>query len=132
MKIRPLQKADINHVIALLVKSFSDRYDQPTSSNTISDPNAFTLVVEIDNKIAGVASLYIIQKLSRKIGLIEDVAIEESQRGKGIGKLLVEELIKISAEHNCDKTILNTSEENVAFYEKIGFERKEIQMIIYH
>ena len=84
----------------------------------------------MENKIVGVASLYLIQKLSRKLGLIEDVAILEGQRGKGIGKLLVEKLIEISAEHNCDKTVLNTAEENVAFYKKIGFERKEIQMII--
>ena len=46
------------------------------------------------------------------------------------GKKLVEKLIGIASEKSCDKTVLNSSEKNSEFYEKIGFEKNEIQMII--
>ncbi len=88
-------------------------------------------MVSVDNDtITGVASLHIIQKLTRTLGLIEDVAVNENYRGKGIGKKLVEKLIEIASEKGCDKTVLNSSEKNSEFYEKIGFEKNEIQMII--
>ena len=88
-------------------------------------------MVSVDNnKITGVASLYIINKLTRNLGLIEDVAVHEDYRGKGIGKRLVEELVEVAVEKKCDKTVLNTSEQNVEFYNKIGFQKNEIQMII--
>jgi glucosamine-phosphate N-acetyltransferase len=60
------------------------------------------------------------------MGLIEDVAVNDDYRGKGIGKKLIE----IAIEKNCDKTVLNYSEQNLAFYTKIGFIKNEIQMII--
>jgi phosphinothricin acetyltransferase len=62
--------------------------------------------------------------------LIEDVAVNKDHRGKGIGKSLVEKLIEIAKQKNCDKIVLNTSEKNSKFYEKIGFEKNEIQMVI--
>jgi ribosomal protein S18 acetylase RimI-like enzyme len=62
--------------------------------------------------------------------LIEDVAVNKDHRGKGIGKSLVEKLIEIGKQKKCDKIVLNTSEKNSKFYEKIGFEKNEIQMVI--
>jgi ribosomal protein S18 acetylase RimI-like enzyme len=88
------------------------------------------MVVYEGNTIIGVASIHIIYKLSRTLGLIEDVAVNKDHRGKGIGKSLVEKLIEIGKQKNCDKIVLNTSEKNSKFYEKIGFEKNEIQMVI--
>ena len=79
------------------------------------------MVAELDRLIIGVASLYVIEKLTRKMGLIEDVAVDPNQRGNGIGKKLIESLIEQSKEKGCDKTILSSSEKNIPFYEKIGF-----------
>ena len=83
-----------------------------------------------ESTIIGVASIHIIYKLTRTLGLIEDVAVNKDHRGKGIGKSLVEKLIEIGKQKNCDKIVLNTSEKNSKFYEKIGFEKNEIQMVI--
>jgi len=49
---------------------------------------------------------------------------------KVLAKKLVEKLIGIASEKSCDKTVLNSSEKNSEFYQKIGFEKNEIQMII--
>jgi|TARA_B110000977_G_scaffold65252_1_gene88902 phosphinothricin acetyltransferase len=130
MKIRELAKSDYNQVIELWTKSLSNKFDNEINTDHVSDPSSITLVSVDNNTITGVASLYIIKKLTRTLGLIEDVAVNENYRGKGIGKKLVEKLIGIATEKKCDKTVLNSSEQNSEFYKKIGFEINEIQMII--
>ena len=130
MKIRELAKSDYNQVIELWTKSLSNKFDNEINTDHVSDPSSITLVSVDNNTITGVASLYIIKKLTRTLGLIEDVAVNENYRGKGIGKKLVEKLIGIAVDKKCDKTVLNSSEQNSDFYKKIGFEINEIQMII--
>ena len=130
MKIRELAYTDYNQVIEIWKKSFSNNFDKEINATYLSDPSSVTLVSVDNDTITGVASLHIIKKLTRTLGLIEDVAVNENYRGKGIGKKLVEKLIGIASEKGCDKTVLNSSEKNSEFYEKIGFEKNEIQMII--
>ncbi|MDG1344213.1 MAG: GNAT family N-acetyltransferase [Flavobacteriaceae bacterium] len=130
MKIRQLVYTDYNQVIEIWKKSFSNNFDKNINTTYLSDPSSVTLVSIDNDTITGVASLHIIKKLTRTLGLIEDVAVNENYRGKGIGKKLVEKLIGIASEKGCDKTVLNSSEKNSEFYEKIGFEKNEIQMII--
>tara|TARA_B100001063_G_scaffold31410_1_gene24422 strand:+ start:592 stop:990 length:399 start_codon:yes stop_codon:yes gene_type:complete len=130
MKIRELAYTDYNQVIEIWKKSFSNNFDKEINTTYLSDPSSVTLVSVDNDTITGVASLHIIKKLTRTLGLIEDVAVNENYRGKGIGKKLVEKLIGIASEKGCDKTVLNSSEKNSEFYEKIGFEKNEIQMII--
>ena len=130
MKIRNLKSDDIDVVINLLINSFSSRYNRPPFVENISDPKSITIVAELDDTIIGVASLYIIQKLTRKMGLIEDVAVEYEKRGQGVGKLLIKNLIKKANLQGCNKIILHSSQDNVSFYEKIGFKVNEKQMIL--
>jgi len=130
MKIRELAYTDYNQVIEIWKKSFSNNFDKNINTTYLSDPSSVTLVSVDNYTITGVASLHIIKKLTRTLGLIEDVAVNENYRGKGIVKKLVEKLIEIASEKGCDKTVLNSSEKNSEFYEKIGFEKNEIQMII--
>jgi len=130
MNIRKLEKNDINQVIEIWTNSFSRNFDKPINPNYLSDPNSITIVMSEQKIIIGVATLHIIKKLTRILGLIEDVAVNEDYRGLGIGKKLVKELIKIGNEKNCDKIVLSSSEKNSKFYEKIGFQKNELQMVI--
>ena len=130
MKIRELENADFRQVIEIWKKSFNNNFDKEINSTYLTDHSSITLVSVDSNTVTGVASLHIIKKLTRTLGLIEDVAVNENYRGKGIGKKLVEKLIGIASEKSCDKTVLNSSEKNSEFYQKIGFEKNDIQMII--
>ena len=130
MNIRKLEKNDINQVIEIWTNSFSINFDKPINPNYLSDPNSITIVIAEENIIIGVATLHIIKKLTRILGLIEDVAVNENYRGQGTGKKLLKELIKIGNEKNCDKIVLSSSEKNSKFYEKIGFQKNELQMVI--
>jgi len=130
MEIRKLKNNDIDQVIKIWTNSFSRNFDKPINPNYLSDPNSITIVISEENIITAVATLHIIKKLTRILGLIEDVAVNKNYRGLGIGKKLVKELIKIGNEKNCDKIVLSSSEKNSKFYEKIGFQKNELQMVI--
>jgi len=130
MKIRRLISSDIDQVINLLVSSFNSRYNNPPIIGTLSNPKSIFIVVEINNIIVGVASLYIIEKLTRKMGLIEDVAVDSNHRGKGIGIKLIQNLTSEAKNMGCDKIVLNSSKDNISFYEKSGFKVNEIQMVL--
>ena len=130
MKIRTLEPEDIKQVIDIWTNSFSRNFSKPVDSEYLSDPNSTTIVISVEEIIVGVASIHIIKKLTRILGIIEDVAVNKKYRGKGVGKKLVERLILIGKQKNCDKIVLSSSEENSKFYEKIGFKKKELQMVI--
>jgi len=130
MKIRTLEPEDIKQVIDIWTNSFSRNFSKPVNPDYLSDPNSTTIVISIEDIIVGVASIHIIKKLTRILGIIEDVAVNEKYRGKGVGKKLVERLILIGKQKNCDKIVLSSSDENSKFYEKIGFKKKELQMVI--
>jgi len=130
MKTRTLEPEDIKQVIDIWTNSFSRNFSKPVNPKYLSDPNSTTIVISIEDIIVGVASIHIIKKLTRILGIIEDVAVNKKYRGKGVGKKLVERLILIGKQKNCDKIVLSSSEENSKFYEKIGFKKKELQMVI--
>ena len=130
MKIRRLINSDIDQVTNLLVNSFSSRYNNPPIIGTLSNPKSIFIVVEINNIIVGVASLHIIEKLTRKMGLIEDVAVDSKHRGKGIGIKLIQNLTSEAKNMGCDKIVLSSSKDNISFYEKSGFKVNEVQMVL--
>ena len=55
------------------------------------------------------------------LSLLGLLAIEKSQRGKGIGSELVRHVIKVMREKDSNGIILNCSESTVPFYTKLGF-----------
>jgi GNAT superfamily N-acetyltransferase len=63
-------------------------------------------------------------------GLLEDVFVDESQRGSGIGSTLVREVISAAQEAGCYKLIATsrTSRPKVHdLYESLGFEKHGVE-----
>jgi len=63
-------------------------------------------------------------------GLLEDVYVDESQRGGGIGSTLVKEVIAAARELDCYKLIATsrTSRPKVhELYERLGFEKHGVE-----
>nr|3FB3_A Chain A, N-acetyltransferase [Trypanosoma brucei]3FB3_B Chain B, N-acetyltransferase [Trypanosoma brucei]3I3G_A Chain A, N-acetyltransferase [Trypanosoma brucei]3I3G_B Chain B, N-acetyltransferase [Trypanosoma brucei] len=82
-------------------------------------------------RIVGSASLMIQPKFTRggrAVGHIEDVVVDPSYRGAGLGKALIMDLCEISRSKGCYKVILDSSEKSLPFYEKLGFRAHERQM----
>lgn len=84
------------------------------------------------NKFVGSITILIEQKLIHnfgKVAHIEDVVVDESLRGYGMGKKLLE-IAKYECV-DCYKIILDCSDENTTFYEKCGYVRKGNEMALY-
>jgi GNAT superfamily N-acetyltransferase len=63
-------------------------------------------------------------------GLLEDVYVDESQRGKGLGTALVKEVVAAAREAGCYKLIATsrTSRPKVhELYERLGFEKHGVE-----
>jgi glucosamine-phosphate N-acetyltransferase len=91
----------------------------------------FVAVKNDDAGIIGSITLLIEQKFIHdggKSGHIEDVVTRKEYEGIGVGSALVSAALAFAREKNCYKVILDCSEKNVPFYEKIGFRRNEISM----
>ena len=130
IKISDFKEKDFSSVKNLLIAGFSKNFDNDINLNFINDQSNFGFVAVNNETIIGFASIHIIEKLNRRSCLIEDVVVDKNERGKGIGKLLIEHLINFSKSKSCDKIILNSKESNIPFYNKLGFVQNEIQMII--
>ena len=130
ISISKLDSSDVYEVKKLLIESFSINYKKKINLNALTDSKSVFIVAKDGQAIVGYASLHLLNKLNRKTGLIEDVAVNKKYRGLGIGKLIVNKLIELSKENNCDKIILNSNKEYLTFYKKIGFNKEGFQMVI--
>ena len=128
--IESLDKSHSTDVVKILIDSFSKNYDKKINESIFSSDEVDGIVALEKGNVLGYASIHYIKKITRKTGIIEDVVVKENQRGKGIGKLLVNNLIEKAKKNNCDKIILSSSEKNLKFYQKLGFQKNEFEMIM--
>ena len=128
--IKSLDKTHSSDVVKILIDSFSNNYDREINDSIFSSDEVEGIVALENEIVVGYASIHYLKKITRKSGIIEDVVVKENQRGKGIGKLLVKNLIEKAKQNNCDKIILSSSEKNLKFYQKLGFKKNEFEMIM--
>jgi len=139
---RPLQSDDyergFNELLGQLTVSdvSKSKFDQRFAEMQAAGDVYYVLVCEDKrtNKLAAAGTVVVEKKFLRAGGLcghIEDIVVDGNYRGKNLGIRLIEHLKAISIKVGCYKIILDCSEKNVAFYEKCGFKRKEVQMALY-
>lgn len=79
-------------------------------------------VAELDGQIVGIALYYI--KYSTWKGrciYLDDIVVTQNLRGKGIGKLLFDEVIKVAKDQNVGRLewqVLNWNDPAIRFYQK--------------
>jgi glucosamine-phosphate N-acetyltransferase len=86
------------------------------------------------NKIVASGCVLVESKFIRncgKVGHIEDIVVDNSQRGKNLGKRIIEQLTHVAQSAGCYKVILCCEDKNIGFYEKCGYEKKEVEMVHY-
>ena len=88
-------------------------------------PNAFFefYVAENEQHVVGVALFYYRYSTWKGRRLyLEDLIVTEKQRGKGIGKMLLDKLIEHAKKENCTGVVwqvLDWNEPAIAFYKKV-------------
>ena len=125
---REIQKKDIPAVWELLeqlkpINFTSDIDDAWTEYNGIG-------IVGLDgDKIIAFGSLVVENKIRGYLsGQIEDVVVDSSYRGKGVGEKLIEEINKKAKKIGCYRVSLFCKEELIPFYNKNGYEVNNIVM----
>jgi len=89
------------------------------------------VAINENGKVIGSTTLLIEQKFIHEGGLvghIEDVVTHKDFRGMGFGKAVMQKAIDAAKDAGCYKVILNCSDENFPFYEKLGFRKHEREM----
>ena len=134
--IRKAQKADLEKILSLYGQPDMDNeavLDIATAGRLFdkmkSYPDYCVYVAEVDGEAVGTFALAVMDNLGHSgapSGLIEDVVVAAPLQGKGIGRSMMEQAIKICKEKGCYKVSLssNLKRENAhRFYEGIGFKK---------
>lgn len=123
---------ELLYTLNKLVKQLSSSIPPLTNSylsSVLSVPSFFLFVAKDDsNNIIGAGSLIIFEMLSGKRATLEDLVVDESQRGKGIGKMLMNEMIKKAREEGVTYIDLTSRPKREAanhLYQSLGFEKRE-------
>ena len=153
IKIRKIQKEDIEKIIPLLeqvstlhINMRPDIFKEKTESNMekdildiINDEEKISLVAEENEKILGIIVLKIKEVINHinlknsKVLWIEELCVDENNRGKGIGKILINNAKNIAKDLECERLELNCWEANkdaITFYEKQGMKSQRRVMEI--
>lgn len=92
----------------------------------LETPNVTVLVAESDQRVIAMATLQILisTAMGGYVGLIEDVIVNKSYRSRGIGKKLIQALIKEAEKKGLKRLALGADHRNESaseFYKKLGF-----------
>lgn len=113
----------------ITMQSFSHRIQMIRSN-----PFHQIFIAKFEGKIIGTTTVLIEPKIIHDLSFvahIEDVVVDSESRTKGIGTSLMLHAIAYAKDHCCYKIILDCSDKNVSFYEKLGFDVKEKHMAMY-
>ena len=118
-----------------LIQALADYEREPDAvENTVEalaetlfgdDPRAFTHVVERDGEIVGIAIWFLTYSTwTGRHGIwLEDLIVDEAQRGHGYGKALIASLAAVCVEREYSRlewTVLDWNAPSIAFYRSIG------------
>ncbi len=135
MTITTLKKAtqgavnDLNVLIQQLrEKRFQHKGTLRELRDIVGDKKVSMIVAKENGHIIGVATLYVVQKMGKRTGYVEDVVVHIDYRGRGIGKKIMRALIKTARSKKvASLSLTSRPAREVAhmMYKKLGFERKE-------
>lgn len=131
--IRPAEKKDMPQVLKLIqhladfenepdavIVTVKDLEDKGFGENKLFD----CFVAEIDGKIRGMALFYFrFSTWKGKTVHLEDLIVEESFRGKGLGMALYQKVIEFGEKHQVKRiewTVLDWNQSAIDFYESTG------------
>lgn len=92
-----------------------------------ADPNQFVMVAVREDRVVGTFQLTVVPGLSRRgstRSVIEGVRVHSSERGNGLGQLMIEWAIAESREQGCSLVQLTSDTARPdahRFYERLGF-----------
>ena len=127
-------QSSLDELLALGRELHADNRTMSLSSleELLADESAIMMVIKDDGRIIGMATLYIIPKIGKKNGLLEDVIVASQYRGQGLGERLVREVLAVAKAQGLASVTLTSNPVRIAahkLYEKVGFVKKDSEVL---
>lgn len=107
----------------------------PSRITAMLDHDGVDLLVARDgDRIVGMATLVTFPLPTGVRGLVEDVVVDESMRGRGVARFMLEAITRLARERRLrtvDLTSRPSREAALRLYESVGFERRETNVLRY-
>ena len=140
INIRKVEKQDLDFVYKAICELENEVLDfevfERIFNENISNPKNLYLIAENESEGLGFISFHT-QNLLHHCGLVGEIQeffIHQKYRGKGVGRLLINEIKNFAEQHNLKSIEVTTNKrrvENVAIYENLGFNLSHNKFTIY-
>ena len=128
--LRLMQKEDLEQVCEIEKDNFSLPWSEKSFCESMERDDTVFLVAVCDQEVAGYLGCYCVAGE----GEITNVAVKESYRRRGIGKLLMERLYLEGSLLDCHEFFLEVRQSNetaIKLYESQGFVKEGIRKNFY-
>jgi ribosomal protein S18 acetylase RimI-like enzyme len=91
-----------------------------------SSSNSLLIARDDNGDIVGTLTLTILYTPGSTFGFVEDVVVDESARGRGIGETMVKECLRIATTRGAHRVELHSSDRRQAairLYQRVGFKK---------
>ena len=128
LKAEELTDSIQNQVADLYRQLNADNKQRSLSEILQSDNNVHVIICRIGGNVVGTALLSTYKVISGYRGMVDDVVVDSAQRGKGIGRKLMERLLEESRVLGLDEVLLFTGHHRapaISLYTSFGFALRE-------
>jgi ribosomal protein S18 acetylase RimI-like enzyme len=97
-------------------------------------PGTSLLVARDGEDVVGMLTLVVFDAPTGRRGLIEDVVVDESARGRGVGEALTREALSLAAAAGVDSVSLTSRPERESanrLYRRVGFDQRETNVYVW-
>ncbi|HOY70164.1 MAG TPA: ribosomal protein S18-alanine N-acetyltransferase [Methylotenera sp.] len=124
-QFRPMQMADLDAIIQIEPTIYSHPWSRGNFSDSLNSGYSAWVLVE-QKKIIGYALLMMVLDEAHLLNL----SVAKSHQKQGLGRLLLEHMIKIAKNHRAANMFLEVRPSNIsaiALYENIGFNEMSVR-----
>ena len=130
IKIRKMNTEDVDKVMKIELKSFSMPWSRETYISDLCSDFGEYIVADVNGEIAGYGGIFIILDEAHVV----TIAIAENFKSQGIGKTIMEKMLKIAISKNVNKVFLEVRVSNIPaikLYKKLGFQKIAVRKAYY-
>lgn len=133
MEIEILKHEDVDDNLQKQIKELfnqlNSNIEQRSSKEVLETSNNLIFAVyKEEQRILGMATMATYKAISGHKGMIEDVVVDGGQRGKGLGRKLMEKLLEEGKKMELDEILLFSGHHRTAaikLYASLGFQLKD-------
>ena len=143
MPIRDAVEDDLEALLALYAQLSPENAAttveaaRPGLRAMLADEGIRLLVVEAEGRVVGTATVVTVPNLThggQPWAQVENVVVHEAVRGTGVGRLLMDECVRLAWEAGCYKVQLQSADHREGahrFYEGLGFAASSVGFRLY-